>query len=109
MRWKDVKYEILYYPHRVLKYKTLWLWGERMRKIRAKDKRKKYRQKGYTRISPAKSRRIRENIGKCQKCGTTETLQVHHIIPVSKGGSNNQENLMVVCNCCHIYIHQNEI
>jgi len=26
--------------------------------------------------------------GKCAKCGNTNSLQIHHIIPIRKGGTN---------------------
>jgi len=105
MKWKEIKYEIIYYPHRVWKYKTLWLWGERMRKVRQKAKRDKYRGKRYCRLR-ARARILRENVKQCKVCGSDKQLQVHHIIPVSLGGKNNIENLMVVCNNCHLKIHK---
>jgi len=49
---------------------------------------------------------------RCQGCGKTENdfqgvdLQVHHINPVDSGGSNDRENLVLVCNSCHWSIHR---
>lgn len=37
----------------------------------------------------------------CRECGSTEGLQVHHIIPLSKGGKNNLLNLKTLCQQCH--------
>lgn len=38
----------------------------------------------------------------CQKHGRlTPVEEVHHILPLSKGGSNNPENLMSLCKSCH--------
>ncbi|MFD9561505.1 HNH endonuclease [Streptomyces sp. NPDC059994] len=37
----------------------------------------------------------------CQKCGTRENLQVDHIVPVSRGGSWDLDNLWVLCGKCH--------
>ena len=105
MKWRDIKYEILYYPHRVLKYKTLWLWGEKMRKVRAKAKRASYKAKRYSRLRQS-ARNICNRKGCCDLCSSKVQLQVHHILPVSKGGRNNPENLQVLCNCCHLAIHQ---
>jgi 5-methylcytosine-specific restriction protein A len=31
--------------------------------------------------------------------------QVHHIKPLSEGGSHNDENLMSLCTACHAKIH----
>lgn len=41
----------------------------------------------------------------CEECGATEKLQVHHIIPLSKGGSNDLSNLKVLCERCHALKH----
>lgn len=42
----------------------------------------------------------------CQSCGATvqdgEKLEVDHITPVSKGGTNDIENLQVLCKTCNI-------
>lgn len=42
----------------------------------------------------------------CQICGWNEaTRDIHHIIPVSKGGQNEESNLIVVCPNHHRMIH----
>ena len=41
----------------------------------------------------------------CQKCGGLAN-RAHHIVPLSKGGSNAQFNLMAVCENCHISLHK---
>lgn len=39
---------------------------------------------------------------KCQECASIDNLQVHHIIPVSKGGHPLAlSNLKVLCEICH--------
>lgn len=39
---------------------------------------------------------------KCQNCGTvTKQLHIHHIVPLSKGGSNHTSNLVCLCSECH--------
>lgn len=38
---------------------------------------------------------------KCRECGFKNHLQVHHIIPRSKGGSDDPKNLITLCNRCH--------
>jgi 5-methylcytosine-specific restriction endonuclease McrA len=42
---------------------------------------------------------------KCVLCSGTHSLQVHHIIPISKGGINALSNLETVCRDCHEEIH----
>ncbi|EHL65438.1 HNH endonuclease [Cloacibacillus evryensis] len=38
----------------------------------------------------------------CRKQGRlTAAEEVHHILPLSKGGSNAQANLMALCKSCH--------
>lgn len=46
-----------------------------------------------------------ERGNQCETCGSTETLVIHHIKPVSEGGSNENENLKVLCSNCHNLIH----
>lgn len=43
----------------------------------------------------------------CQHCGTEERLEVHHITPISEGGSRlDGDNLTVLCKDCHIDTHR---
>ena len=38
----------------------------------------------------------------CEKQGKlTPAEEVHHILPLSKGGSNEKSNLMALCKSCH--------
>jgi hypothetical protein len=39
--------------------------------------------------------------GQCQECGSTEMLQYDHLIPWSLGGSDNPENLRLLCAECN--------
>lgn len=41
--------------------------------------------------------------GKCEMCGEVpdRELDVHHIIPVATGGTNEDWNLMALCRSCH--------
>ena len=48
----------------------------------------------------AKRIRDRDN-NRCRICGNKEHLHVHHIKPLSKGGSNRSLNLMTLCRVCH--------
>ena len=42
----------------------------------------------------------------CAACGCTdhEALQIDHVIPQSKGGSDDLENLQVLCYVCNVTI-----
>lgn len=39
--------------------------------------------------------------GRCLNCGSTDHLEVHHIIPFSKGGKAEIGNLVLLCQECH--------
>lgn len=42
---------------------------------------------------------------RCQECNYYKHLEVHHIIPKSKGGKDNPENLITLCQRCHAKKH----
>lgn len=50
-------------------------------------------------------RRIRQTVinrdGCCQLCGTEDNLSVDHIVPRSLGGTDNLDNLEVLCSSCN--------
>lgn len=46
--------------------------------------------------------RIMKKCGsKCVHCGAIEQLEVDHIIPLSKGGRHDEDNLQILCRSCN--------
>lgn len=51
---------------------------------------------------------------KCEDCGTRGPLEVHHIIPLApfeprwNSHKNSQDNLVVLCRCCHERVHHGD-
>lgn len=39
-------------------------------------------------------------------CGARRFLEVHHIVPRTRGGSNAMENLTTLCGACHRFVHE---
>ena len=45
----------------------------------------------------------------CGNCGTTENLEIHHIVSLENGGSNNVGNLALLCYVCHDKAHKRAV
>lgn len=43
---------------------------------------------------------------KCRLCGTTQTLQLHHIEGRSRLKTNDVNNCIMLCHKCHMWVHQ---
>ena len=42
----------------------------------------------------------------CAACGSIENLELHHIIPLAAGGTNDNFNLIYLCFDCHRELHR---
>jgi 5-methylcytosine-specific restriction endonuclease McrA len=67
-------------------------------------------QKPRLRLDPDSYRKLRMNVlerdgWRCQSCGTSESLQVHHIRSRSVLGDDAAENLITLCAGCHCQLH----
>ena len=60
-----------------------------------------WRAEGYTRSWRTLSEQVRQEQPWCSICMGTESLTVDHIIPRSMGGSNDRDNLQVLCRSCN--------
>lgn len=74
--------------------------GDRTRtRLRTEPHRRAYRSKGWTRARAAALARDRH---RCSRCGGTQRLEVHHVRPLSQGGSPfGLDNLRTLCPPCH--------
>jgi 5-methylcytosine-specific restriction endonuclease McrA len=43
----------------------------------------------------------RRDNGRCVKCNSDKNLEFDHIIPISKGGSNTERNIQLLCSECN--------
>lgn len=41
----------------------------------------------------------------CTNCGSRKILQAHHVVPLSRGGTNRLSNLKLLCERCHQRAH----
>ncbi|WP_324736392.1 HNH endonuclease signature motif containing protein [Thermococcus sp. SY098] len=68
------------------------------------------RKKAARSLTDSQKRAIMEAVGfKCEVCGKKlppSALHIHHITPVSEGGTNRVDNIIVVCANCHNLIHR---
>ncbi|MGD9546854.1 MAG: HNH endonuclease [Candidatus Krumholzibacteriia bacterium] len=60
-------------------------------------------------IAPSVRRRVLARDGhRCQGpgCRNTRFLEVHHVLPRARGGTNRPDNLITLCGACHRHVHE---
>jgi len=60
-------------------------------------------------IPPARRRAVLARDGhqcRTKRCKSKHFLEVHHIVPRSRGGTNDESNLITLCSSCHRLIHE---
>ena len=53
------------------------------------------------RIQTAPMRQVLQEAKHCELCGSSRTLEAHHIVPLCCGGPDSLDNLIAVCGKCH--------
>jgi len=58
-------------------------------------------------LDKEKRKEIREKHGcECHFCGGTDKLEIHHIVPSGAGGTDDVENLELLCKSCHYKVEE---
>ena len=74
--------------------------AEWKQELQSDEEKRKPKRKAF---SSKKRRKIMERDKyRCKLCGDHKDLEIDHIIPVSKGGSNEASNLQTLCKLCNI-------
>lgn len=92
---------------------TSGLYCEEHKAIADKNYNKYIRSPEHNKKYGSQWRKIRNRYAKkhplCERClkegRLTPMSEVHHILPVKRGGSNDESNLMSLCHSCHEKIH----
>lgn len=76
-------------------------------KVYVKNNTKKQRSKYRKTLKKAKNKYWYRKVKwqPCACCKKEMHLELHHIIPINKGGDNDIRNLISVCSDCHRKIH----
>ncbi len=45
---------------------------------------------------------LRRYDSRCRVCGTSSNLQIDHVIPIDRGGTNDIRNLQILCGRCNL-------
>lgn len=62
---------------------------------------RRYARIPYKKIVLSRKNILKRDRHKCQYCGTTDKLTIDHVIPRSRGGGDQWENLVTACTTCN--------
>jgi 5-methylcytosine-specific restriction endonuclease McrA len=88
---------------------ALLIW-DRERRLNSRLSRLRKMRDSVAELPASRRERIPEDVrlfvwerdgGRCQRCGAGENLQFDHIVPASKGGSNDASNVELLCAACN--------
>ncbi|MDE1905119.1 MAG: HNH endonuclease [Rhodospirillales bacterium] len=88
------------------------MYRPKIAKISARSFRKeKYSTKPSSNLDwyTARAKRLKLDNFACQKCGSQDKIEVHHIISVSRGGNHSLSNLITLCHKHHDKQHRHHI
>ena len=71
------------------------------KQVRKPDTRPNATKRGYGPEWKLISKSYKERHPICELCGVNPSKETHHIIPLKKGGTNDDSNLMALCLSCH--------
>lgn len=60
-------------------------------------------------IQELRRERLARDDHQCSNCGSSDDLQVHHIVPKSVGGVDEVSNLRTLCAGCHSKTHHDQV
>ncbi len=64
--------------------------------------RTEFRPASRNHLSASKRKRVLlRDKRRCVKCGSGENLEIDHVVPLAKRGSNRLENLQLLCQICN--------
>jgi 5-methylcytosine-specific restriction endonuclease McrA len=77
--------------------------SKNMDRVRQKGPRLKLSLEEYDRL---RKQVLRRHGWRCQECGSSQHLEVHHLVKRSQLGDDEDENLISLCATCHRKRHQ---
>lgn len=77
-----------------------------MRQLRSKRPRRRLDPESYSRLRQLVLERDR---WRCQHCGHSTELEVHHIQSRSRLGDDAEQNLITLCASCHQGVHRRKV